>query len=260
MQEKIDDKEKIKHNPEELKENIEKLLQEILEKSDDNTYEEECVLDEANSRIEKGSEDFQKEIAENGILNSLGDKLKRNKLLRAALVGFSLYSASPALASGINEAFNKLSVGIESAEASQDKKSDLAGILSEFNISSAHKKELEQVYGNASIEARKIILNELESDAGLDNESVVGVNDHEDSNLLVLQQQAIDLQNSGEMGSHREGGVILPFDSEHSGKTEGVEYTNNNIAEDSGKQKITIGNASKNQIRAWIDYLKNIAK
>ena len=100
---------------------------------------------------------------------------------------------------------------------------------------------------------KKIIIDELENGGGISDEDF---NEGEDTGLLITQQQVIDLQNSGEMAPRREGGVILPFDERHSGKTNNVEYTDDRIAEDGGLQKLTINDASENQIRAWVDYLK----
>lgn len=106
-------------NFENIEGNIEKLPQEILKNLENNNNEEEKLSGEISTRVEESNQDFQKETAEGGILSSLGEKIKKNKLMRAALVGLSLYSANPAFASGLETVLNNTGTIKSSQETSR---------------------------------------------------------------------------------------------------------------------------------------------
>lgn len=197
---------------------VETSPEQILRTLENNSNTEKESLDEITKRIQNSDSSFKQETTESGILSSLGEKVKKNKLLRAALVGLSLYSANPVFASELEGVLSR-SETVESASQSQEKSSD----MKQFgNIPESRRKDFEQIFASASEETKRIMLDELENGNGLSDKDILDSN--EDIEFLNLQQQIIDLQNSGEM---------------------------------QGKQKITIENASENQIRNWVDYLKN---
>lgn len=101
--------------------------------------------------------------------------------------------------------------------------------LNQFgNLSESHKKELMQIYAEASKRVKQIILTELTNKTNSIN---INTDDNKDPYLLVIQQKIIDLQKKEIMAPKKKGGVILPSDKEHSGTTDNMEYTNNEIAE-----------------------------
>ncbi|MEA2006879.1 MAG: hypothetical protein U9O20_01835 [Patescibacteria group bacterium] len=240
----------IENGYESKKSSVETSPEQILKTLENNGNTEKESLNEITEKIKNSDPSFQQKTAESRILSSLGEKVKKNKLLRAALVGLSLYSANPAFASGAESELSK-SETIESARPSHEKNLN----MEQFgNLPESRQKDFEQIFASAPEEAKRIMLDELENGKGVDYKNA---SSNEDPDLLILQQQVVNLQNSGEMDLRRKGGVNLPFDEEHSGKTNGIEYSDNEIAENGGKQEITIENASENQIRSWINYLKS---
>jgi hypothetical protein len=233
-----------------------KLPQDILEEVENNSVEEEKVLKEIELRVGESDPDFQKEENKGGFVSGLAEKIKKNKFLRASLVAYSLCSASEAFTKEIPKLLEGSQDSAGKQIESNESGFDLHSKLEQFNaIPEEYKKQLEQVFSEASGEKKKIIQQALDGEVSLTEKEII--DSKEDVDLLKIQQQIIDLQNSGEMASRKRGGVILPFDSEHSGKTTGVEFSDDTIAENEGRQRITIENASENQIRAWIDSLKN---
>lgn len=221
----------------------EKLPKDILKEVDGNAIEEEKSLKAVEMSIGNGNkEGFQKEASERGIIGNLSEKIKKNKLLRAALIGFSLYSASPSLAAEIPELLKGNQNGTEKAEESESG-FDLKSNLDQFkNMPEEYKKQLEAVFSGASDEKKKIIQQILKGESDSDEENII--DSSEDVDLLKIQQQIIDLQNKGEMApSHKK-----------------VELPDGTYVENGAEQKITIESASENQIRAWIDSLKDSEK
>ena len=203
---------------------VETSPEQILRTLENNGNAEKESLNAITERIQNSDSDFKQETAESGILSLLGEKVKKNKLLRAALVGLSLYSANPAFASGLEGILNK-SETVESV--GQEKSSD----MKQFgNIPESRRKDFEQIFASAPEEAKRIMLDELENGNGLSDKDILDRNTNEDLDLLIMQNQMIDLQNSGEL---KDDGRIW---------------------------KIGIGNASENQIRNWVDYLKDPEK
>jgi hypothetical protein len=229
---------------------VEKPLNQILESLSGRSDLEESKSENIQEKVLESDPSFQKEIERSGILNKLGEKIKKNKLVRAGIVGLSLCSSNPVLASELNKVLNETET-IETKPLSQKKDFDLDRISS---LNQTRKQELSQILSSSSDRVRNIILDEIQNGGDLESRKNLG------NDLLVLQQQVVDLQNSGEMDLRREGGVVLPFDENHSGAHTGLEYTDNSVAEDGGKQKITLENASEEQIRNWVNFLKNSEK
>lgn len=254
-EEKLISTEKKEDNPENTENQSEKETLDLLESLENKSSKEEELLSEVKEEIKENKSESQKEITGGGVINLLSEKIKKNKFLRATLVGLSLYSANPAFASELSNILRDSS-SVTSQESSRHKNFDLVEKLNQIDsISDFNREQLEQIYAGASVETRKVIIDELEKE---DKEKNVFSSDSkEDPYLLVLQQQVVDLQNDGEMAPRKKGGVILPSDEGHSGENNNIEYTDDSLVHDEGKQKITIENASENQIRAWIDYLKN---
>ncbi len=249
MREEELNKKEEQNSPEDVEGRSEKDLQEVLECIEINSEKEEEILNEIKDNIKEDS-DAQEKGTEDGIISLLSKKIKKNKLIRTALVGFMLYSASPAVASE-EKNIPREPLSLSATELSQRESFNPVEKLSQASsIPDVNKEEVEQVYNRAPKEIKRVIADEL-------NKKDKTINDKNDASRLVLQQQIIDLQNKGEMALRREGGVVLPHDEEHSGESDGIEYTNEMIAEDGGRQRITIENASEEEVRAWINYLKN---
>lgn len=245
MQKKEVNIEKTEQDPENIEKQTEREGQDILESLENRSIKEEQLFNEVKSKTEEDIGD--------GVLSLLGEKMKKNKLLRATLVALSIYSTSPAFATETDSTLRESS-SANSEELFQDK--NLAEKLNQIEgLSDFNRKQLEKVYTRASEEKRKTIIDQLKKDNNRDSDFTSSGENNPD--FLVLQQQIADLQNSGEMSPRRKGGVVLPFDKEHSGENSSIEYTDDSLADDGGMMKINIENASENQIRAWIDYLKN---
>ena len=119
-----------KLKPEELDQNIENPIEKIedfpeanLNELGENSQKEESIFEGINERLEKSNPDFQEKFEKSGFLQSLGEKIKNSKLLRAGIVAFSLSNASPALASELGEALNnsdaKISSSVENVNLSE---------------------------------------------------------------------------------------------------------------------------------------------
>jgi hypothetical protein len=226
--------------------------EELLSGLEENKRKEEDSLSKITERVQNDSS-LMKESDSRGFFRSLSEKAEKNRSLRAVLVALSLCAASPATASEIEVFFDQAKVVVESKPSAETKNGK-----EEFEmVPESHRGYLSQIYESAPEETQKIIIDELENGQGIDSRKLSG---GEDPEILILQQKIIDSQNSGEMGLRRKGGVILPFDKEHSRETKDIEYANDEIAEGGGKQTIKIENASENQIRAWVNYLKTSKK
>ncbi len=239
----------------------------------------EKIKEKLNQIEENREEGFEQEAENHGILSRLGENIKNNKIIRATLIGLYLFNATPGLAQTSNTAERTVrienkyvispmvadsmvktllerakngSIGVEKNNYSEIKEE-----LSKFSdMSKAHKDQLKQVYLGASEEKKKIILDTLdEGYSFLNKKEILEANISKDPFFLTLKQQVIDLQDKGEIKTEREGGVVLPFDPEHSKKNDGVEFTNNRV--EKSVIKINIEDKSENQIKAWINSLKN---
>lgn len=229
----------------------EKSLDQVAENLSERNDLEENKAEEIQEKVLEGDPAFQEEIEQSGILNKLGEKIKKNKLVRAGIIGLSLCNTSPSFALGLNKALNKAEA-VDSIPISQEKETLN---LNQFNnLPDSRKQEVSNILASSSDRVKKVILDELGNKRGKEMEKSLG------KDLLVSQQKIADLQDNGEMDLRRKGGAVLPFDENHSGKSDSVEYTDDSLAENGGRQKITLENADEEQIRNWVNFLKDPKK
>lgn len=144
----------VKDNSTEKKIKTAKDPQEILDELETNTDEENRGLDYVKKMLDKSAPNFQKKDEHRGIFMELIGKMRKNRLIHAALVGLSLYSANPDFASNLDTAFRETSSIINSDALNSFP-------ISTKNLSNAsafHIEELRQIYMAAPEEKRKIIL------------------------------------------------------------------------------------------------------
>ena len=192
----------------ELEKESENLSENVLGDAEKNETKEEQAIKDVETRISESDQEFQQEAQSEGIINKLGDKIKESKLLRAASIGFALYNASPALAAEIPKLLGEKQSGVEQIKSEREEV-DFQSKLDELeSMPDEYKDELSQIYDRAPDDKRELILKALESKPLTDRE-ISNSDSRENIDLLVLQQNIIDLQNSGEMGLRKKGGVIL---------------------------------------------------
>ncbi|PIP28117.1 MAG: hypothetical protein COX29_02905 [Candidatus Moranbacteria bacterium CG23_combo_of_CG06-09_8_20_14_all_35_22] len=147
----------------------EKLPKDILKEVDENAIEEEKSLEDVEARINESGQDFKEEISNKGIIRSFGEKIAKNKLFRASLVGFSLCGASPTFASEIPKLLDENQNSIEQKEKSESG-FDLKSKLEQFkDMPEEYKKQLEQVFSE-EVDVREVGAGSLNDNVKIKNE------------------------------------------------------------------------------------------
>jgi hypothetical protein len=230
----------------------EKSLGQVMENLSERNNLEGDRSEEIQEKVSESDSAFQKEIEQSGILNKLGEKIKKNKLVRAGIIGLSLCNASPSFALELNKALDKVKM-IDSIPLSQEK--EILNLNQLDHLSESRKQEVENILASSPDRVKKIILDELGNESNKEVEKSLG------EDLPVLQQRIVDLKNSGEIDSNKQGGVILPFDENHSGESGGVENIKDPLMEKNReKQQVNLENVNEEQIRNWVNFLKDPEK